>query len=220
MAKDEQDLFIKEVDEELKRDQYAKLWKKYGNYVVGLAFAVVLSTAGWQGWAAYRQDIREAQGEKFAAALALARDGKPAEAESAFAELAGDAGAGYEALARLQGAALLVRQGNLAAAISAYEALAADEGGDPLLRDLARLLSVLYDLDKGDTAALAAKLEPLIADDNAWRYSALELSAIVAERAGDRPRARDILTRLGDDAAAPPRLRARAKELLSGLGGR
>ena len=80
-------------------------------------------------------------------------------------------------------------------------------------------MSVLHRLDSGNPDSLTEELAPLTADDNPWRYSALELMALLAHRAGDKTRAVEHYTRLADDAAAPQGLRARAAEMLSYLGG-
>ncbi len=212
------EVLLREVDEELKKERYAELWKQYGNYVIGAALAVVLGVGGLQGWSVYQAGQREAEGERFAQAMALAQAGRPEEAGVAFASLAGDADAGYATLARLQAAALRARQGDTGGAVDIYDAIAGDSAIDELYRDLAVLLAVMHQLDTGEPAALTARLEPLSADDNPWRYSAMEFTALLAERAGDRLRAREIFTRLGDDPEAPAGLRARARELLSFLG--
>lgn len=211
------DVLLKEVDEELKKERYAELWKQYGNYVIGAALAVVLGIAGLQGWSTYQTGQREAEGERFTQAMALAQAGRPEEAGAAFAALAEDAGAGYATLARLQAAALRAKQGDVGGAVDTYDSVAGDSSVDAVYRDLAVLLAVMHQLDTGEPAALTARLQPLTADDNAWRYSALEFTGLLAERAGDRPRAREIFTQLGDDPEAPAGLRARARELLAFL---
>jgi hypothetical protein len=44
------DSLFREVDEEFRRDQALKLWKRYGNYVVAVALAVIIGVAGFKGW--------------------------------------------------------------------------------------------------------------------------------------------------------------------------
>ena len=43
------DIF-REIDEEVRRDKAAELWKKYGWVVTSLAVLAVLAVAGWQYW--------------------------------------------------------------------------------------------------------------------------------------------------------------------------
>ncbi len=58
----------------------------------------------------------------------------------------------------------------------------------------------------------------MTADSNPMRYSAQELSAMLALWTGDLKKAKEIYTTLSQDAAAPSGLRTRAGELLAVLG--
>ncbi len=116
MADRRQDSLFREIEEDLRQEHWARLWKRYGNYVAGAVIAVVLSVAGYQGWRAYDIATRQSDGERFAAALKLAGDKQVQAAAKAFAGLAADATAGYALLARFQAAALLAKRGEPAAA--------------------------------------------------------------------------------------------------------
>jgi hypothetical protein len=210
---------FKEVDEEVRRDRYAQVWKSYGKYIVGAAVAVVLATAAVVFWHRYQVSVAGKEGEKYAAALKLAQNGKSDDAIKALAAVAAEAGGGYKTMARFQEAALWAEKGEIRKAVALYDAIAADDDADSALRDLARLLSVLTDLDTGKPAELTAKIAPLAKGDGPWHHSALELTALLAQKSGDLKRAREIYTRLADDATAPSNLRARARALLGSLGG-
>lgn len=210
------DIF-QEVDEELRRENFAKLWARYGKYIIALAVLLVLATAGVVQWRQYQLHQREAEGARYVGALTLARDGKDHDAADAFAALARQASGGHATLARLEAAALKARAGDTDGAIAAYDALAADSAVDPLYRDVATLLSAQYALKNGDPKAIIAKLAPLTGADNPWHPSALELTALAQLKAGDRTAARATYQRLADDLAAPQGLRARATEMLTAL---
>ena len=143
------DIF-REIDEELRRDSLAQLWKKYGNYVIGLAVLIVVATAAVVGWRTYQDKQRETQGGEYASALDLARQGKDADAAAAFASLAQKADAGRAVLARFEEAASKVNTGDVAGAIALYDELAATNSLDSAFRDTAALLSARYTIDKGD----------------------------------------------------------------------
>lgn len=208
-----------EVDEDVRRERYGKLWKTYGKYVAGAIVGIVVATVAVVGWRQYQQSQREVEGQRFAAALALAVEGRSADAANAFTELAGDAGGGYGVLARFQAAAALKAAGASDRAVAVYDQIAANGGGGEVLADLASLLAVQTLLDRASASELEQRLEPLLGDDNPWRYSARELAALVALKAGDRDAAREGFAALADDAAAPAGLRARAAEMLAALGG-
>ena len=219
MAEDrkEDDLLFREVDEDLRRDKYALLWKKYGTLVlVGPWSSSARPRA--RRWRDHQQSVRQKDGDRYAAAAALADSGKTDQAIIAFTALADDATPGYRTLARLREAALLAKKGDVKGAVAVYDALAKDDGTEKAFRDLAVLLATMASLDTGDPAALIERIQPLTGEANPWRYSALELTALLDERAGKKKEARDIYTRLADDAEAPGGIRVRARQMLGVLG--
>jgi hypothetical protein len=214
------DIF-REIDEELKQENYLRLWKKYGNHVLVGVAALIVVLAGIYGWNKYQANRRLEASDRYAQAQILAETGKREDAAALFADLAEQAGGGYGALARLQRAALRASAGDTAGAVAIYDAIANDSGLEAPLRNLATVLAVLHSLDlpQLDTAALDQRLAPLDTPEGAWRHSARELRALLAQKAGDQARAKQLYTQLADDTDAPEGIRARAAEMLAVLGG-
>jgi hypothetical protein len=210
--------FIREIDEDLRRENLEKLWRKYGGYALVLAVAVVLAIAAYTGWQRYSESQRAERARQYESALQLVASGD-AKASEELAALAADDGDGYAALARLQAAALKAKAGDSAGAVVLYEQLAADGAVDGHLRDLALILLALQTADTAAPDALTKRLQPLTEAGNPWRYSALEITAVLAHRTGDKAKAQEILTGLADDLDAPPALRQRATEMLAALKG-
>src|SRR6185437_3914455 len=77
------DIF-REIEDELRRENLQRLWSRFGKYIIGLVVLAVVATAAFMGWRDYQQRQRQAQGVHYVAALALAREGKDAEAGAAF----------------------------------------------------------------------------------------------------------------------------------------
>lgn len=209
-----------EVDEELRREHYEKLWKKYGKYVIVVAAIVVLGTAGSVGWKEYSASQRASESARFEAAVRLIESDEADKGAAALAALADDAGAGYRALARLRQAAALREAGEHSLAVSVYDRLATDGGVDQHLRDLARLLAAqaLLDLGSSSSEDVTKRLAPLLNDENAWRFSAREVRGALALQSGDLETARREFRALADDLVAPQGIRARAAELLAAIG--
>lgn len=211
--------FIREVDEDLRRDQMKKLWLRYGSALVGLAVLVVAGTAGKVAWDHWRQQERAAEALQFAAAedaLSAARD---AEAADQFAALAADGKTGFVALSRLKEAEAKLALKDQPGAIAALVDLSAITNDGPILRDLGVLLAAERQLDSADPAELTRTLEPLATADAPWRNQARELLALVAIRAGDLDKARQILVELSKEVGVPPSQQRRADELLQAIGG-
>jgi hypothetical protein len=210
------DIF-EEVDEELKEENFKKLWDRYGRYLVAAVVLLVGGVAGYKFWETYTRDQQEAYSETFLSAIALAEDGKNSDAAAAFTVFAEDASAGYAMLARFREAAVRRKDGDAGAAIDIYETLAADGSVTPLYRDLAVLLSVMVQANTGDAKVLSDRLEPL-ASAGPWRHTAGEYLGLFALRQGDTASARQRFEAISDDAQAPAGARQRAAELLQTLG--
>jgi len=88
---------IREVDEELRRENFEKLWRKYGSYALGLAALIVLGVAGYYKWQDYTAHQRETRAVQYDKALQLAASADPG-APAALQDLAAG-NDGYAALA-------------------------------------------------------------------------------------------------------------------------
>src|ERR1700744_1659539 len=98
---DNDDSLLREVDEELRREQMQRIWQRYNGLILGAATLIVLGVAGYQYLETRRIASEEAGGAKFSAAETLSDDKKKDEAEKAFAAIADSGPAGYAALAKL-----------------------------------------------------------------------------------------------------------------------
>jgi len=216
-----QDTLIREIDEDLRKERFAKLWKAYGGYVIAAAVSLVIGVAGYQGWYSYDLNRREAAGEELAKAMTLAGDNSTASLE-AFRSVA-ESDRGYAILARLQEAALLAKGGDREAALALYQRLEA-EVDDPIYRDLAVVLGASLRLESAgspvDRGWLVQVLQPIAAEGNPWRYSAREIIGVLALQAGDTAKAGEVFSSLAADLQAPPDMRARATELLAAAQGK
>ncbi|MBL6945896.1 MAG: tetratricopeptide repeat protein [Rhodospirillales bacterium] len=218
MADQVQDSLLREIDEEIRQEKYAKLWKQFGKYIIAVAVIVVFGVAGYQGWRSWDIKTRMAQSDQFEAALEMRRSGDLEAARNAFVELSDDAGAGYASLARFHEIAILEKNGDRNAAIEAYRQVSEDSAFTEDFQNLAVILGAFLELDNADPVELTARIEPLTAAENPWRFSALEISGLLAIRASDSDKAREIFTQLTNDAATPQGIRGRAAEMLAILG--
>ena len=62
------DIF-EEVDEELRKDKYQELLRKYGPWALGGAIGIIAVAAGYQWWQAFGLSQREASSEAYIAAI-------------------------------------------------------------------------------------------------------------------------------------------------------
>ena len=210
---------FREVDEDLRHERYAKLWRRWRFWLLGAGAAALGGAVAYVMIGDARESARQAEGRQFAAAIAGVEAGRGAEAVERLAALAADSGTGYAALARLAEADARAQRGDITGAVHTYDLMAGDTRLEPLYRDLAALLAAQRLVDRAPVAEVNQRLSPLLAGHSPWRPLAAELSAIAEMRAGNDGPARALFADLAGDPAAPLGLRQRAAELLVSLGG-
>jgi hypothetical protein len=201
------DIF-QEVEEDVRRERYEKLWKQYGNYIIAGAVLLVLAVAGYQFWRTYDLRQRQAYSDRFQAAQQLSASGNLAAAETQYAELANNAPAGYATLAQFHLAGVYLEEGKRDQSVALLQKLTTNS--DPVLASTARLRLAWIMADAEPKAQIATVLQPLLAPDSAWRFAAQEVLAYVDLRTGARTDAETAYTKLSQDTTAPQTLRQRA----------
>jgi hypothetical protein len=217
LAEQADDPLLREIDEELRQEKYLEIWRKYGTYIIVVVVLIVGGVAGFQGWRKYTLTKNQTAGEQFHRSLELAQS-NPDNAAQALGKLAQDGPTGYAMLARFEQASLLAHKGDKAGAATIYASLAQDQNIEALYRDLAVLLGSIEEMDSADPAALIQKLAPLTNGTNPWRFSAREITGMLAFRKGDKDQAQSLFSGLAGDPNTPQGVRQRAAAMLGVLG--
>jgi hypothetical protein len=205
----EESLF-REVDEEVRQEQFKKLWDRYGNIVVAICVVIVVGVAGGKGWQYWQVKQAETAGETYFAAAKLADADK---LDDALAQFAAISHSGYALLARMREAGILAASGKVDEAVKAYDALAADSSVDQPMRDLAQVRAAYALADTASPADLKQRIGKFDQQDNPWRHAAREIQAIALWRTADYQSCGEIVTAILADPQTPPGLRQRAKSL-------
>ncbi|WFU21688.1 tetratricopeptide repeat protein [Bradyrhizobium sp. CB1717] len=201
-----------EVDEEVRREQLKKLWDKYSIYFIALMVLVVAAVGGWRGYQYLEAKKAAEAGAAFEKAVELSEQGKHAEAETAFTELAAKAPFGYRTLARLRAAAEAASRDPKAAA-KLYDDIAADRGVGGEWQDLARIRAAGLLVDSASYADIQQRLEASATPKSTFRHTAREMLALSAWRNNDMTAARKWLDTIAEDGETPAGLRSRAEAL-------
>ncbi len=208
------DALIKEVEEELRREQLERLWKRYGNWFIAFSIGIVVAVAGYKGWQYYELRQARAAGEALATAMDLLAEGKTDEARLKLKALAEGGHRGAAALARLEQAGLALRSGDRDTARRLYQEIADDTGIDTPLRDAARVRLAWLEVDAASPDDLKRRLAGLDVEGSPWQPAAREILALAYWRAGDLRRMQDLLSANLVDPDTPPAARERARILL------
>ena len=208
------DNIFREVDEDLRREQLAAMWDKYGVYVLIAAAVIVAVVAGYNVYHWWADKRAAETGAAFYQATQLVDEKKQNLALDAFAKIAKSGGGGYQTLADLQMASIQAREGHKKEAVELYEKVASG-GADEMLRDFAKLEAATLRLDEADPAEIRKRVEGLNTDTNPWRYSAQELLGLAAFRSGNMAESEKIFSQIIGDPSAPAEIRRRAETMLA-----
>jgi len=209
-----QDSFINEVTEEVRRDRLFTLFRRYA--WIGITI-VVLTVAGaaWNEWR--KADARAEAQARGDAILAAVEAEDPRARLAALESLRTDAPA--DAVISLLTATQAIEADGEPAAYEDLVALTTDATVPQIYRDLAALKAAMIGAGEVPPAERIAMLEPLTSPGHTFRPLALEQTALAHVEAGDRDAALEILTGLAGDADASEGLLRRTLQLIVALGG-
>ncbi|MEM7215596.1 MAG: tetratricopeptide repeat protein [Pseudomonadota bacterium] len=215
------DSFIREVDEDLRNQQFKDFWGKYKWLLICGAVAIVAATAGYRGWDYYTQKVAGESGDRFIQAIELSNEGNHAEAIEVLEQLGKDGVGEYPALASIRLAAEYAKQGDVDKAVSAFDQIAGDISFDETLRNVARLRAGLLLVDHGSYDEVVSRLQTMANTGQPFRHSSREGLGLSAWKHRKFEDAHRWFTAVAEDAEAPGGIRSRATimlELLAGKG--
>ncbi|MCB2056909.1 MAG: hypothetical protein H6916_01665 [Novosphingobium sp.] len=215
-----QDVFLREVDDALRRDDMLRLAKRYGRPLGIVIGAGLLALAGYLWW--HESQLKDAAGKSEQTILALDRMGSGGIALDAAARdlepLIKDGSDGSKANAAMLHAAILQEQGKSEQAAKEFAALAADAKAPQPHRDLALIREVSIRYESMPPQDVVSRLKPLAVPGNPWFGSAGELTAMALLKQNKQAEAGAILVAIGKDEKVPDPIRARARQLAAQIG--
>lgn len=217
-ATDPGETFIREVDEEYRRDQLARFWTRYGRWLLVALGVFLVAFAGYLYWREEQKRAANEFGEQVLQAADRLDAGNIGDAKPVFAEAVTRGEPGYEAVGRLAQAAIAAREGRTAEAANLYAAIAADDDLAQPFRDLATMRQLMLQFDTLPNATVIAKLQPLAEPGSPWFGTAGEMLAVAHMRSGKPELAGPIFAAIAKDNNVPASVRARTGQMASMLG--
>jgi hypothetical protein len=210
--------FLREVDDELRREQMTGLWKRYGRMGIGLVGLLLAAFAGVLFWQNQQAKKADAQGEAMSAAIADIQAGHKTDAEAKLTKIATDNSDGLRASALFAKAALSADRGDRKGAAAIYASIAADAKLPQPYRDLALIRQTVTEYDTLKPAVVIERLKPLAVPGQPWFGAAGELTAVAYLDQHQPAQAGQLLAAVARDGQAPASIRGRAKRLAAALG--
>ena len=210
--------FIREVDDELRREQALTIWKKYGRWMIAVVLGGLALFGAYLWWQNDRETKRGIEGEQLSTALDDLAAGKIDTAKAQLDKLAGAQSSGVAVSAKLAGAAVAMSKGDITGASASYAAIAADSTLDAPYRDLALVRQTAAEFDSIKPEDVVARLKPLAAPGNPWFGSAGEMVGIAYMKMGKPDLARAMFAAVAKAEGVPDSIRERVAQLAGNSG--
>jgi hypothetical protein len=209
--------FLREVDEELRRDQALQLWRRWGRWIIAAVIVGLLAFAGMLLWNSHQDSVAGKKGEQLDQALDDLKTDR-AKADAALKTLAASGGAGYGTMAKLAQAGEFAAKNDPRSAVAILSGIAGDSSVPRPVRDLATIRQTTLEYDSLKPAAVVDRLKQYAQPASPWFGSAAELVATAYLRQGKRDLAAALYGQLAKSEKVPPSIRQRAVQMASVLG--
>lgn len=209
--------FLREVDDELRRDELLGLWRRWGKLAIGGIVAALALFAGFLFWQSRREAAAGEQGEQLTQAYDFLGSRQFAAAGAPLATLAGSGRDGYRAMAVFAQADILLQRNDMAGAAAKFASLANDASLAKPFRDLALIRQTAADYDRLTPQVIVERLRPLAGSGSAWLGSAGEMLAAAYLAEGRRDLAATQFGQIAQSDDVPQSLRQRAVQMAGAL---
>jgi hypothetical protein len=217
-APETNEAFLREVDDELRRDQAMHLWRRWGRIAIVAIVIGLVALAAWLFWRSKQTEARGVEGEQMAQAIQKLEAGDVAGATPMLDQLGKSDTKGYRAAAQMALAATALGKGDTADAAKRYAAIAADTSIDQPYRDLALIRQTAAEYDTLKPATVIDRMRPLAVPGNPFFGSAGEMSGIAYMRLGQPKVAGTMFAAMAADRQVPESMRSRAVQLAAANG--
>jgi len=206
--------FINEVEEELRKDKYNVLLRKFGPYIAALLILIVAGT-GYIEFRKYQDTVTARRASaSYVAAGKLADEGDLQAAIEKFVALSDIAPSGYSGLSLSRAAAIKVQLGDLSGAVKLFDR-SAEVFTKPVHKDLSSLKAAYILMELGRYDDVTARAATLASDAGPYQDLAKELVAHAALKSGDNSGAKTKFTYLANAPGVLSGVKQRAAQSLS-----
>jgi hypothetical protein len=208
------DTFVKEVDENLRRDQIRDFFKANGTWLI-IGLIVFLAACGGLIWyQQHRVQRSEGEVEQLAQIYKDIGVGNTAKVPQQLDELSQSGSDGVRASALFTRAAFAIAQ----TAIATYKKIHDDSSLPDPYRDAALVRETALEFDDLKPDQVIAQLEPLTKPGNPWFGSAGEMTALAMIKQGKTQQAGQLFASIAKDKSVPEPIRNRAIQISGSLG--
>jgi len=215
---DSGETFLREVDENLRRDQLSGMARKYGGWLIAALVLFLAAVGGWLYWQERQRAAAAVDSEVLAQVYTDIGAGRMANVPQRLDALAGNGKGAVRASALFTRAAVAIEQNDRATATAKFNEIAADENLAAPYRDLGLIRATSLEFDALKPEQVIARMQPMAKPGNPWFGSAGELTAMALVKQGKKNEAGRLFAAIAADQQVPDSIRARAVQIAGTLG--
>jgi len=210
--------FVKEVDENLRRDRINDFFKDYAGWLV-VGLILFLAAAGGLIWyQQHRVELAEQHVEQLATIYKDIGSGNTAKVPQQLDDLSQSSSKAVRATALLTRAAFALQQNDPKLATAIYKKIAEDGSLPEGYRNAALIRQTALEFDQLDPQQVIARMKPLAQAGNPWFGTASEMTALALIKQGKKKEAGQLFATIAKDKNVPQSLRDRSIQIAGSLG--
>jgi hypothetical protein len=210
--------FLREVDENLRRDQLRDFFKEYGSWLIAAVVLFLAASGGFIWWNQHQLERSGAQVEKLAQVYQDIGAGKMGQTPQQLDELSKSGSKAVRASAMFARAAVALQQNDVKLATGTYKSIASDSSLPQPYRNAALIRQTSLEFDQLQPQEVIQRLAPLAKPGEPWFGSAGEMTALALIKQGKGQEAGQLYAAIGKDKGVPDTIRARALQIAGTLG--
>ena len=210
------DAFIREVDEDVKNDDFKVLWNKYGTYIVAFVVIVVTVAVCFDRIKVWKAEQNKIKKENYMAAAQLKEN--PDDTIVALQKISTQGNGILADFAKLQIANVLLIQEKNDEALTMLQEISNDNNVDGSVKNIALIKLASYKVDTMSTAEVEDLLQPVLNENSSWTPIAKDLLAISAIREGNIEKAKQLYNEILKIKDLPEGFKTKIQDMLTSIG--
>jgi hypothetical protein len=212
------DTFLREVDENLRRDRLRDFATRYGGWIIAGVVLFLAASGGLIWWQQHKVQRSEHQVEQIAEIYKNIGSGSTGAAPQQLDQLSKSGSKAVRATALFTRAALAIQQNDLKLAAAKYHEIAEDGSLPAPYRDAALIRQTAIEFDQMQPQEIVSRLAPLAKPGQPWFGTAGELTAMALIKQGQKAQAAQLFAAIAKDKNVPDPIRERSVQIAGSLG--
>ena len=210
--------FVREVDENLRRDRLRDFLKQNTGWLIGGVVLFLALSGGIIWYQQHREQVAEQHVEQLAKIYKDIGVGNTGKIAPQLDDLSKSDSKGVRASALFTRAAFALEQNDPKLAVSIYQKIADDSSLPDAYRNAALIRETALQFDQLQPQQVIARLQPLTKPGDPWFGSAGEMTALALIKQGKSSEAGQLFASIAKDKDVPQSIRERSIQISGSLG--